>query len=542
MKLLSEELVSSEYRERLQRDLSHARICRFLVAYVSEEGLNSLGRDPLIHALRDDYSFGVSSLTCACGYEPLLGLQDQLGRGSPRLKYFMDPLISEADEPDEITLFHSKLVYLLLEREGKSVVYIGSHNWSQRALGPRGPRNAEASLRFESDFAPEHLAGVGATVAGQVNYHLMQAYSAPACLPATRANEPIFAQWYQKGCGRSRGASMDQATVILAVVTTLEKPPDPGQWQSLITRGIYVQTLEDEEGTQIWEGGDPIIVLVWNSLADLHAGGQPLLLLCRETTHKAGPDSRRRGTNQATAPIAGFKAVIFDESQLLAMQQSSRVGPRSSTTLWSGRPVQFYNFEFPTQRSDSGAVDAGVTPRYQFHLEVESVIFPADGDHPEDASAVWTRESFAVADSPNAAKVQKIPGYQVSLELADEIMRCLTETLRVDPKRARVLPVSPLDDPKIGKRLSAHSLHETFIRPQENERRGEFYLRAKPGALVADLGDGDDTHMKTSSGQLSLAGPECVERVQRVYITRLERLQEWWQEIAEQARRSSSRG
>src|SRR2546428_767851 len=148
MKLLSEELATTEYTALLKQDLERATVLRFLVAYVSWEGLNLIGRDRLTGALRGPHSFGVASLSCACGYKPLLRLQQGLQAASGlRLKYFMDPLVRDPESPADLALFHSKLVYLFLEREAKSVVYIGSHNWSRRALGPGRPRSAEASLR-----------------------------------------------------------------------------------------------------------------------------------------------------------------------------------------------------------------------------------------------------------------------------------------------------------------------------------------------------------------------------------------------------------
>src|SRR5258708_24527544 len=137
MMLLSKELASLEFREQLQRDLARATVCRFLVAYISGDGMDSIGRHLLTRALRDPRSFGVGSLTCSCGYEPLLRLQAELGAAvGVRLKYFMDPLIKEADEPADLALFHSKLVFLLMEREGKAVVYLGSPNWGRTGLGP----------------------------------------------------------------------------------------------------------------------------------------------------------------------------------------------------------------------------------------------------------------------------------------------------------------------------------------------------------------------------------------------------------------------
>jgi hypothetical protein len=50
MKLLSKELVSLEYRDQLQRDLARATVCRFLVAYISGEGMVSIGRHLLTRA------------------------------------------------------------------------------------------------------------------------------------------------------------------------------------------------------------------------------------------------------------------------------------------------------------------------------------------------------------------------------------------------------------------------------------------------------------------------------------------------------------
>ena len=201
MKLISKELVSLEYRQQLQEDLQQTKVCRFLIAYVSLGGLESIGPQLLARALHHPLSFGVASLSCSCGYEPLLRLQRDLSE--LRLKYFMDPIVKDPDEPDDLALFHSKLLYLTLERDNKAVIYIGSHNWTRRALGPTGPRNAEASLRFEVPLNPDDLAGTGPGLASQVNRHLLSAWEIPLCLPAQEANRSTFEEWYAKGCRRT---------------------------------------------------------------------------------------------------------------------------------------------------------------------------------------------------------------------------------------------------------------------------------------------------------------------------------------------------
>jgi hypothetical protein len=214
MDFLSSQLVGDEYRQRLTEDLVRAKVCRFLVAYVSSSGIDALGPARLARVLQDPRSFGVASLSCSCSYEPLLDLQAMLPE--PRLKYFMDPLIP-SDESGEIVLFHSKLVFLLFDGQDKGVIYVGSHNWTRRAIGPGSPRNAEASLRLEVPVLPGDLDGIGASLASDVNRHLLEAHELPACLPATEGHRATFEQWYEKGCQRSpraRGRHKDLKAAV----------------------------------------------------------------------------------------------------------------------------------------------------------------------------------------------------------------------------------------------------------------------------------------------------------------------------------------
>jgi hypothetical protein len=88
MNLLSKELVSREYLHHLQRDLAQADVCRFLIAYVSTTGLNSIGLGRMTEVLQGEHSFGIASMTCRFGQELLLNLQRNLGYGAPcRLNY-----------------------------------------------------------------------------------------------------------------------------------------------------------------------------------------------------------------------------------------------------------------------------------------------------------------------------------------------------------------------------------------------------------------------------------------------------------------------
>lgn len=535
MRLLSKELVSHDYRVQLQCDLAKAKVCRFLVAYISLEGIESIGRHLLTRVLCDTRSFGVGSLTCSCGFEPLLRLQSELP--DVRLKYFMDPLVKEDGEPSEISLFHSKLIYLWLEREGKSVVYIGSHNWTRRALGPGGPRNAEASIRFELDFDPHHLDGTGTSVASQVNRHLLDAWNLPLCLPATSDNERTFQEWYEKGCRRSPSASLRETTILLAVRRT--PPGGSDDLLALTGRGIYLQVLDEEDGQLVWRSDNRVLVLVWNSEAELSAARQPVMLQCRITTSKAGIDSQLRGTNQSVAPVAGFEAVIWDDAELSA-QQNSQAGRRSPVRLWSGREVYVYDFEFPTPHTDSSQIDGTVRPKYQFHLEVERVIVPPGGDLAKRSDFVWTPESFSVAASREAARVEETPGYFVEPDREAQILDCLSNLLFVRPEEAKVLPFSKADRLKVGKRVSAHPLHETFLGPEWKQKklRDEYYQHSEPGALVADL----DSQEELQNDETGHKDREKLSRLQRVFTSPFDRLLETWSETARTLKSGDSGG
>ena len=522
MKLLSKELVSLEYRNLLQQDMAKATVCRFLVAYISQEGLNKINRPLLVKVLRDPRSFGVGSISCACSYEPLLNLQSELGAGTPvRLKYFMDPAIKPDDEPG-VSLFHSKLIYLFLERERKSVVYIGSHNWTARALGPGSPRNAEASLRLEFDFEPDHLEGIGNSLPAEVNRHLLAAWQSPACYPATPASEPAFQQWMQKVCKRAPDSPVKEITVLLAICKT---PPQSSDWLSLQNAGIYMQALDEREGRQVYDSNEALI-LVWDSRDSFTAADQPVILKCRRTASVAGPKSVLAGNNSAASPMEGFKAIVFDETKLVAMQQGGKASA-SSVKTWSGRNADVFDFEFPTIRNQSVLVDGNIDPLYQIYLQTEAVVFPADNRTPAQARYAWERETFAVAKNKDAARMEEAPGYYAPLDDKDNILKFFEDVLQVNPNDAKVLPYSEADA-KVGKRVSQHPLHDTFISPESKKNRSDFYEKSEGGALVAEI----DEPMDQRQDDDLIYTEEVLPRVQRVFTTPLSNLLVIWKETA----------
>lgn len=539
MDFFSERLVSSAYRECLHSDLEDADLIRFLVAFISEEGINAIGRDVLVQVLRHEDSFGISSLACASGYKPLLELQRSIGAENVRLKYFMDPMVKGRDEPAGISLFHSKLVYLRL-RNGKSVIYVGSHNWSKRALARAYPCNAEASLRFEVDYSPEHLTGTGTSIASQVNKHLLTAFESPACIEATPVNETTFDQWFQWGCRSHAPAPTQDTTIILAV----QKDPtlaSSANLSDLSGKGLYFQAIDEKDGGLVWDADDQLLVMVWNSRVDLQNGIPPVMLRCHWTAVISGPGSKKQGMAELSGSIAGFRAVIYDDAQLKRKQENQSCRP-SSVRIWSGRDVEIFDFELKQQRTDSAQINGNVKPKYQFHLQVDHVIFPAELDIPNDAEMAWWPASFAVAKSANDAKLEQIRGYYVPRDLRTEILNYLCEKLLLlDRRDARNLPI-PVEGYNAateGKRRSNHPLHDTYINQAARNTPEEFYARAKRGSLVAEIGTTRGTMPSQGKQQQLFLDP--IKRVQVVVTDILETLECVWKSIARDVRASRNK-
>lgn len=527
MKLISKELVSHEYRTLLQQDLAKATVCRFLVAYISQEGLNKINRPLLLRVLRDQRSFGIGSMSCPCSYEPLLNLQSELGSGSPvRLKYFMDPSPKLDGEP-AISLFHSKLVYVYIEREQKSVVYIGSHNWTKPALGPGSPRNVEASMRFEFDFAPEHLEGVGTSIPAEANRHLLDAWDNDACYPATPASESAFQEWAQKVCRRAPDSPVKEVTIILAVCKT---PPQPIDWLALQDAGIYMQALAEEEGRQVYDSSEAL-VLVWTSRSSLAAGDQPFILKCRRTSSVAGPSSELAGNNSSPSPMEGFRAIILDDARLAAMRQGSRAAS-SKVRIWSGRDAEVFDFEFPATRTQSLQVDGPVDPLYQIYLQTEAVVFPASDRAAPKARYAWERETFAVAKSKEAARFEESEGYFAPPEKKERILKFFQEVLHVPLEKARALPYSEADL-KVGKRVSKHPLHDTYIGPESKSDRAKFYSKSAEGMLIPEIDEPAPAQVTERQRELI---EEPLPRVQRVFTMPINELCLLWSNTAERLR------
>ncbi|MDB4458439.1 hypothetical protein N9068_00100 [bacterium] len=467
LEFLSEHLAGFDYTKRLREDIANCSKLRFLVAYVSKAGVEQLGSSNLTQALDREGSFGVSSLACVLPCMALLNLQKALGTNL-RLKYFLEPTFkpnrNTGSEPP-LSLLHSKLVYLKLPENNKSVVYIGSHNWTKRALGMGGPKNAEASIRIEIDFHPDHELGEGDSIAAQVNRHLRSAFDLPACLEATANNRTIFSQWRQSACEKIPQRETEDTFIIVAVLNDNELPPTY-RFDQLKDQGIYLRT--DNSGRALYEAKHRnAILMLWRSEKAIAEGKQPILFRCIRSSDNPDPSSDVPTTNIATSPIEGFGAIIYDNNRFVEN--------------WAKRHIKTFDFEFRTEGNTAEQVDNELdkderSPQFRFHLDIQQIAFPTDLQNYSklreaiDKHGQWARETFAVAKIRDHVKFISVDGYEVSPEREKAIANCFKTEFGINKSQAKVWPTSESIGIKAGNFQASHPLHETFMRenPHEN--------------------------------------------------------------------------
>ncbi|MDA7918267.1 hypothetical protein N9B20_01260 [Mariniblastus sp.] len=522
LEFLSEHLAGPEYTKRLREDIANCSKLRFLVAYVSKDGVEQLGFSNLIEALDKEGSFGVSSLACVLPCMALLNLQKALG-ANVRLKYFLEPSFkpngNTYSEP-RLSLLHSKLVYLKLPENNKSVVYIGSHNWTKRALGMGGPKNAEASIRIEIDFHPDHELGEGDSIAAQVNRHLRSAFDLPACFEATAKNRTIFSQWRQAACEKIPHRETEDTFIIVAVLNDNELPTTY-QFNQLKDQGIYLRT--DNSGRALYEAKHRnVILMLWRSEKAIAEGKQPILFRCIRSSDNPDPSSDVPTTNIAASPIEGFGAIIYDNNRIVKN--------------WAKRHIKTFDFEFRTEGNTAEQVDNELdkderSPQFRFHLDIQQIAFPADLQNYSklreaiDKHGQWARETFAVAKIRDHVKFISVDGYEVSPERKKAIANCFKTEFGINKNQAKVWPTSESIGIKAGNFQASHPLHETFMR--ENPHENSPHIEHDARMIIPKLED-DVIQDENSGSAKEPVELEPINQLTKGVVKRLDNLFNRW--------------
>lgn len=521
--LLSPAPITEDYVQALRADLDGAKVLRFVMAYVTTSGLDALGVDRLAAALRGDQSLGVASLACACGFDPLLQLQERVGREPANLRYFLDPGIADATDPN-VSLLHSKLVYVV-RADGRAVVYLGSHNWSGRALGGGTTRNAEASFRLELDFEDEHLLGHGTGLGAEVNRHILACYNLGACLGAHPDNRPIFEDWFRVRCKRPADLDLDAYAVLVGICgESVKQAADPKFWAAEAGRGasIYLQCHEEYEGQVVRKRQERVLAMIWAGQDAFAKARPPVLLFCKVTRQVAGEESTYEGTSQGD--ITNFRFLLWDPQQDASRGTGNDAGPRLRATTRTGTEFDYFVLDDAPIGASASAFD-GAAPRYQHYLQVYEVVVPAwmmidlsaSAAGEERAPLAWSPEEFALSPTRQVPPEEQRQ-YRAPEDTAGEIMACLREMFGVDIDQAVALPTSAETDPRKLVRLVTSTIHEACIDEATEALQGAFYARATPGGIAMRLAD-------TAVGRTNdpeSTGP--VQRVQELFGERLRNL------------------
>jgi|GEM_PF-6025032 hypothetical protein len=591
-KFFSSNLISEELLESLCNDLQNADILRFSVAYVSDAGLSAIGKSLLSRALTNPDSFGISSLNCRTGIEALPDLQnhifDKLETDSLlpdraqvanvkaqieqlihraaeskissnrqeildevarlelsigiRLKYFLDPNLTKEDDPDGISLFHAKLIYIkTMGDNARSIVYTGSHNWTQAGLGKAKVSNVEASTRIEGRFDESHLDLSKSNFFSKINYHLWNSFKYPACLSAIDENTETFSDWYQQYCTSPKNLTAERVFIMLSVLEeTSEDSASKLMVNTLNRQGIYVQFFEEGEGgpdNGLWAADTKILIFIWESVADLKKAISPIILISRATTKHAGPHSFLVGTNTAETPIDNIRVMVYDSCKLLAAKKN-RSAKRKQLKTDTGDTVEYFDFKVMKSKANSSDLDEDQSPIYRYFLEIEEVIRPERSSGRQDflnflveltygnvrADPIqWKQHELAVTLTPSQAPISKKPGYEVSesrrtliIDALSKDFSCSTEEFDL-PGFKGVLPFSSetvKNSHLFGRRASVNPVHNLFI-PRTSREEVKKRIAESParGELVADFDD--------------KSGPAHIPRVIRSWL-HLKKLLEGW--------------
>jgi len=500
MQLLSPIPTTNAYLQLLRQDLQDAVVLRFVIAYVSDSGISSIGQELLAAALQQPDSFGVASLSCSCGFAPFVGLQALLEPQQDKLKYFVDPVVLDSDGDPDLTLVHSKMVYIV-RPDNRAVVYLGSHNWSGRALGPDAPRNAEASMRFEFDFDPSQLNGTGTDLPSEINRHLLQCFHLGASLPVRKDNIPIFADWFRARCEREKPLPLDEYAVVIGTcVTDGNASTYDHLWKAILTPGasIYLPCHVENEGQILRQRQDRVLLMAWTSTEALENSREPVLLFCKVTRQVAGKHSAFEGTSEGD--IENFDLVLRDPSQSVRVGEREGPGEPLTLELNNGQVFEYFELSSVPATVTAASIDGSAPPKYQNYLQVYEVLLPewlkqtADPRAAPARAQMATRPNQAVWSAANLAlttnrqvQPEVSKNYRVPEETRVQIMTCFSDFFGLDEGRLRVRPVDPKVAPKELVRLAQSRLHYGYIGDSAMDDSDAFYAQVRPGRLAVDL-------------------------------------------------------
>ncbi len=411
---------------------------------------------------------------------------------------------------------------------GHSVVVKKSRDWSERALGPGAPRNAEASVRMEFDCHPSQLDGSGSDLPSEINRHLLECFRLGASLEVNEDNVPVFKDWFRARCEREKPLPLDEyAVVIVACVTDGDASTYAHLWKAILTSGasIYLPCHLEDEGQILRLRQDRVLLMAWTSKEALEDSKEPVLLFCKVTRQVAGKDSAFEGASEGD--IENFDLVLHDPSQSARVKSGQAPGEPLMAELHNGQVFEYFELSPVSALVTAAKIDGAAPPKYQNYLQVYQVLLPEWLRQTEDPRAAVAREQMVMGPEQGSwtaahlalttnrqVQPEVSKNYRVPEETRKQITGCFEEFFGVEEKRLRVRPVDPNVAPKELVRLAQSRLHYGYIGENAVSNSDAFYASVRPGRLAADLAP-----MEKGAGH---EDDDSVEpRVQQLYAERL---------------------
>jgi hypothetical protein len=489
-------LTGQEFVLQMRDDLENALQLNFVVAYVNDLGVNYLGKKSFLRAMNKSGSYGVTSLACGFDFYDIIKLQNDITE-KDKLKLFMS-LQKETGQDETQSLLHSKIVYLkILEGEQiKQVLYIGSHNWTGRALGANsnGGNNAEASLRmvFNENDSNEILR--------DAKKHIELAWNLKSSFPANEINKSIFSDWIQLRCPKyGRGLPTIQRepyTVLLCLTEDLED--DLISLNETPNHAAYLHIDLIEDSNKLNDQTQNVLLLIWQKPSDFENQILPVAIFCKINT--INQTQINGGVNTQINPISGF------DISLKAMEGATY------TQNARGVEANFWNFKIYKEQISLTDLSFAGEALKQVLLKVEKIIFPETYPVIGNQSHIYSDGELCFLNQI-APQPQNISGIATgSIELNDAIKAEMVNNFNIQPTALTPKLIEIHGNPKSGYRLSKEPMNKLTI---GNPKSVNSYFAELPINSFSEVADFETINQNT---------PTSIPRISLNYLESFDQL------------------
>lgn len=464
----NEYLTGQEFIYKLQSDIDSAEQIKFVIAYINDKGVDYIGRQRLIKALKKDGSFGVTSLSCGFGFDTFVNLNKELG-ATDKLKLFLSFNKEEAAEESH-TLLHSKIIYLKI-REGntiKQVLYVGSHNWTGRALGANVKgNNAEASLRLEFELDDN------SNILKSSLIHLEKAYKLKSCFNAVKSNLSIFSDWIQLKCPKyGRGIKTikrENYNLLLCIGENQEFDIEDFAYKKNHSIYLHIDNFSDSE--RINDSSTKFLLLFWVNTNSFENQDPPIYIFCEKNTDNL--TKQGGGVNQIQNTVGGFEFSLSIKSQSILKQKNNV-------------EASFWDLKYFFEKTDVIKINLNTPAVKQILLKIETIIPPKSYKNGKSGLLNYSPGQIPFFDN-TPPSIEPIKGVATNnQEINNEIYLELKREFNLKSNEIDPVLIIKHIDPKSGYRLSKNPLNKFVLGEMLSEKD---YYNSLPVESFSEIAD-----------------------------------------------------